>query len=80
MKGFIKDMLKVLGFISLPILLFIGMGYCESKRDPYEIGTHLDYTIQCDNGFVYKILDNRRGVIQILNSDGKPLRCNQKRY
>lgn len=60
--------------------LLILMGYCETKRDPYEEGTHLDYTITCENGFVYKILGDRRGVIQILNSDGTPLRCHQKKY
>lgn len=32
------------------------------------------------NGFVYKSLDNRRGTIQVLNSDGTPLKCGEKIY
>lgn len=51
---------------------------CESKKDPYEVGMHLTYSIKCENGFVYKEFD--RGTIQILNSDGTPLRCGKKIY
>lgn len=54
--------------------------YCESKKDPYEEGIHWSYSISCENGFVYKILDNRRGAIQIFNSDGTPLKCGEKIY
>jgi hypothetical protein len=78
MKGFIKDMLKVLGFISVPTLLFIGMAYCESKQDPYEIGSHMDYTIICNDGFKFKRIHG--SFVPCLNSDGTPLKCNQKRY
>ena len=64
------------------ILLAIGMvtlgSYCESRKDPYEIGSHWDYSVECENGFVYKVLGNRRGVIPILNSDGSPLKCGEK--
>ena len=78
MKGFIKDMLKLLGLVSIPILLVVGTAYCESKQDPYEIGSHMDYSIICNDGFKYKRID--RGFVPCLNSDGTPLRCNQKRY
>ena len=78
MKGFIKDMLKVLGFISVPTLLFIGMAYFESKQDPYEIGSHMDYTIICNDGFKFKRIHG--SFVPCLNSDGTPLKCNQKRY
>lgn len=62
------------------VLMIILMGYCDSKRDPYEQGMHMDYSIQCEGGFTYKILGNRRGTILILNSDGTPLKCGHKRY
>lgn len=54
--------------------------YMESKIDPYEEGMHWSYSINCENGFVYKTLDNRRGTIQVLNSDGTPLKCGNKIY
>ena len=54
--------------------------YLDSKRDPYEEGMHVDYNIICEGGFKYKVLDHRRGTILLLNSDGTPLKCNQKRY
>lgn len=66
--------------IAITILFFIVMAKCESKKDPYEEGMHFDYTIICEGGFKYKCLDQRRGTIQLLNSDGTPLKCNQKRY
>ena len=52
--------------------------YCESQKDPYEIGMHWDYTIICENGHIYK--QNRYGIIQILNSDGTLLKCREKIY
>lgn len=60
-------------------LTFLGL-HCESQKDPYEEGMHWSYSISCENGFVFKILDQRRGVIQILNSDGTPLKCGEKIY
>jgi hypothetical protein len=58
-------------------LTFLGI-YCESKKDPYEIGMHWDYSIVCENGFIFK--QNRYGIIQVLNSDGTPLKCREKIY
>lgn len=73
-------MKTLIGFVLLALFLVtLGM-YCESKKDPYEEGTHWDYSINCENGFVYKVLDQRRGTIQVLNSDGTPLRCGEKIY
>lgn len=51
-------------------------GYCESKKDPYEEGAHWDYSIVCENGFVYKSI--HKGIFQVFNSDGTPLRCGNK--
>lgn len=42
------------------------------------IGEHPQVTIHCENGFVYKSMDRGRGTIQVLNSDGTPLKCGQK--
>lgn len=62
-------------------LLFLAIK-CDQGTDPYEEGMHLDYSIQCENGFVYKVqgtmLSSR--AIQVLNSDGTPLKCGQKIY
>jgi hypothetical protein len=66
-------------FVTL-IGVFILAGYCESQKSPYEEGMHFDYSIECENGFVYKVLDHRRGTIQVMNSDGTPLRCGEKIY
>jgi hypothetical protein len=66
----------------LACLLGVFVLYCsythvkyESSRNPLELGVHDDYTITCENGFKYKILSDRRGVIQLLGKDAKPLRC-----
>lgn len=68
------------GLILLMVLLiFLGL-YIESKKDPYEVGTHWDYSIECENGYVYKTLSGKRGTIQVFNSDGTPLKCGNKIY
>ena len=51
----------------------------ETDKDPYSEGTHLQYQIRCENGFVYKVR-HKEGAIQVLNSDGTPLRCGKKIY
>ncbi len=71
-----KQFFIIIG-IFLGLLIF--MGYCESKKDPYEVGSHWDYSIQCENGFVYKSMSHK-GTIQVLNSDGTPLKCGHKIY
>ena len=71
--------MKTLIFITLLAIGMVTLGsYCESRKDPYEIGSHWDYSIECENGFVYKVLGDRRGAIPILNSDGSPLKCGEK--
>ena len=70
-------MKATIGFILLVIVLFTIAKSCEPS-DPYEEGMHLDYRIECENGFVYKI--KHRAAMQIFNSDGTPLRCGQKIY
>lgn len=55
-------------------LLLIGC----NQSDPYAEGLHWDYEIHCENGFVYK---RTKGMtIQVLNTDGTPLRCGKKIY
>ena len=73
-------MRDLLIFFVFAILLMISGMYCESKLDPYEEGSHFDYSIICNDGFKYKSLGHHQGTIPCLNSDGTPLRCNQKRY
>lgn len=72
-----RDFLLLVLFVI--VLVVLGL-YCESKKDPYEIGSHWDYSISCENGFVYKTLRHNRGTIQVFNSDGTPLKCGKKIY
>jgi hypothetical protein len=65
-------------FTFIAVALFTAGLYYESKQDPYAEGSHWDYLIHCENGFVYKI--KNRASIQVLNSDGTPLRCGKKIY
>jgi hypothetical protein len=67
--------------VGLFILFFI-VAYCSQKHDmenPYSEGAHWDYHITCENGFVYKHI-SKKGTIQVLNSDGTPLKCGKKIY
>lgn len=73
----LKELLLLVVFVTVVVFLAT---WCESGRDPYAVGAHWNYTIECENGFVYKVLDQRRGVIQIHNSDGTPLKCGKKIY
>ena len=64
-------------------ICFVGIIWATvvgDRIDPYSEGMHWGYHIRCENGYVYKVIDKRQGVIQILNSDGTPLRCGQKIY
>lgn len=71
--------MKTMLFLFLIAILFVFLGHWhESTIDPYEEGMHWNYSIECENGFVYKVLDHRRGTIQIFNSDGTPLKCGDK--
>lgn len=68
-------------FLIVIALLIICKG-CDTwvhDGNPYDEGMHFDYKIRCENGFVYKVR-SREGTIQILNSDGTPLRCGEKRH
>jgi hypothetical protein len=71
--------MKSLLFLTLLlfVLTFLGM-YCETQKEPYDVGIHWDYSILCENGFIYK--QTKHGTIQILNSDGTPLVCGEKIY
>ena len=71
-------MIALAGFIIMVAVLMSLAQYCESKKDPYEEGMHWDYSIICENGFVYK--NKNKGTIQVLNSDGTPLKCGNKIY
>lgn len=73
-----KVFLRVVFFISLIAIPSFLMIKCEHERDPYAEGSHFDYSIECVNGFVYR--SNRHGTIQVLNSDGTPLKCGAKIY
>lgn len=64
----------------LIFIVIFSVTSCDENSDPYEEGMHWDYSIICEGGFKYKRLGDRGGVIQLLNSDGTPLRCGKKRY
>lgn len=73
----LRNTLFFIAVITIPTLIAIR---CEHGKDPYEEGIHFDYSIKCENGFVYKTLGGSRGTIQVLNSDGTPLKCGEKIY
>jgi hypothetical protein len=63
--------------LGLVVLFFIWMVY-DSTTEQYSEGMHFGYHIKCENGFVYKC--DRYKAIQIMNSDGTPLKCGKKPY
>lgn len=71
-----------LSIVILSICLIFLEIYYEKNRYPYEEGVHLGYSIEIENGFVYKIKGNgfSSRSIQVLNSDGTPLRYGHKIY
>jgi len=71
-------MKTLLGIFLVVTLFLVTFSYLETKKDPYEEGMHLDYSIICENGFVYKQVN--RGTIQVFNSDGTPLKKGHKTY
>jgi hypothetical protein len=75
MRAISKLILVVIGIVAL---MFAARS-CDDK-DPYSMGIHWDYSIECEGGFTYKILGQKRGTILLLNSDGTPLKCGHKRY
>lgn len=68
----------LIGIIVFVLIMIIANEACENNRDPYEEGMHWDYNIHCENGFVYK--NQKHMTIQVLNSDGTPLKCGKKIY
>ena len=73
-------MKSLLFFILFAASIFI-LGIClENNKDPYCEGMHFDYSIQYENGYIYKVLPQGRGTIQVLNSDGTPLKVGHKIY
>lgn len=71
-------MKTLLTIFIVAILLLFTFNYLDSKKDPYEVGAHLDYDIISINGFIYMSAD--RGYIQVYNSDGTPLKKGHKIY
>ena len=75
MKVFLR-FLALIAFVMIPFAIAVK---CEQGKDPYAEGLHFDYSIECLNGFVYRTKANK-GTIQVLNSDGTPLKCGHKIY
>lgn len=70
-------MKKILSIILIPFAGLFLMAYIDSKHGPYSEGWHMGYTIRYEQGFVYKVLPGKQGTIQVLNSDGTPMRVSQ---
>jgi hypothetical protein len=64
--------------LRIMLVAFIATFVGCSDENPYEEGMHFTYHIHCENGFVYKQKNGR--IIQVLNSDGTPLKCGNKIY
>lgn len=65
--------------VALITIIALGITF-GSKTDPYKEGRHFGYTIKCQNGYVYKLPNRHYRKIQVLNSDGTPLKCGQKAH
>ena len=81
MKKTLVDALERTGVIAVFILIFALPFYCGAKYDaenPYAEGSHWNYRIIIENGFVYK--HQNGATFQIFNSDGTPLRAGKKIY
>jgi len=74
--------MKPLLYLIIFVTSIFGLGYCISndQEEPYREGMHFDYSIKYENGFVYKTLPQGRGTIQVLNSDGTPLKEGKNIY
>jgi hypothetical protein len=70
-------MKNLLAFVLFIAVISLIAKSCEPSN-PYEQGMHWDYSIECENGFVYKV--KNRAAMQIFNTDGTPLRCGHKIY
>ena len=62
------------------LLIFFSFS-CENEN-PYSEGMHWNYSIDCENGYVFKIKSSGLSsyAIQVFNSDGTPLKCGEKIY
>jgi len=60
---------------SLYILLII---IHHENHNKYKEGVHSNYLIICENGLIYKLPSKSSDTIQVLNSDGTPLKCGDK--
>ncbi len=72
-----KPFLAILGVIVVSVLVQMCCRASDA-RDPYSVGGHWDYTIRCEDGFLWKQLDH--GTIPVLHTDGKHVRCGEKRH
>lgn len=75
-----ENLKKILVITLLILLCSICISSCKEET-PYSEGMHWDYSIHCENGFVYKTSNRQyNGTILVLNSDGTPLKCGEKIY
>ena len=51
---------------------------CDPE-DPYAEGSHWDYSIQCEEGFLWKTRSHH-GTIPVLHTDGTHMRCGETRH
>ena len=72
----------IVTFIVVFIAMIVIGSYWEHHFGyaPDSEGMHWDYSVICEGGFKYKVLGERRGTIQMLNSDGTRVKCDQIRY
>lgn len=73
-----KEFLGLILFVGITFVFLFLAQKCEDGKDPYEEGSHLDYSIECVNGYAYKI--KKRAAMQVFNSDGTPHKCGTKIY
>lgn len=70
--------LLIITFCAMALLF--GLTWLDAQQDPYAEGMHWDYSIRCEDGFLWKVLGNGRGTIPVLHSDGTHMRCGEIRH
>lgn len=54
--------------------------WASEPSDPYQEGMHWDYSIRCEEGFLWKHRSSPQSTIPLLHSDGTHVRCGEKRH
>lgn len=60
--------------------LVVILQWHDAQQDPYAVGMHWDYSIRCEDGFLWRQRDGHGGTTPVLHTDGTQMRCGEKRH